>query len=405
MSNHASATPSSGDRRSLSILTFTSLFPNSVDPTHGVFIQQRMKHVAALGHRITVVAPVPLAPPGSNFAKVPDIEQFEGLEVFHPRYPLLPKISMPFHGRLMAFGAGNLVRKLHRERHFDLLDAHYVYPDGFAGVKLAKSLALPAVVSARGSDINLFTTFATIRPQIESTLQNAAAIIAVSDGLKQKMVALGIPETRIQVIGNGVDAGNFRPQDRAESRRKLGLPADAPILVCVAGMVETKGHAILLEALASLQPKRPGIKLYCIGKGKLLQQLTEKSASLGLAENVTLTGSLPHDDLPYWFSAANFSCLISSREGCPNVVAESLACGCPIVGTDIPGINELVSNESLGLLTSRNPEAVAAALEKALSTSWDRGKIAASMRNRTWDDVAREVESVFLRSLNPTVRQ
>jgi glycosyltransferase involved in cell wall biosynthesis len=124
-----------------------------------------------------------------------------------------------------------------------------------------------------------------------------------------------------------------------------------------------------------------------------------------LANNVTFTGSLPHDDLPYWFSAANFSCLISSREGCPNVVAESLACGCPVVGTNIPGISELVSNESLGLLTSRNPGAVAAALNQALTASWDRTQIAASMQNRTWADVARQVESVFLRSLNPTVRQ
>jgi glycosyltransferase involved in cell wall biosynthesis len=399
MSNQASAKPTQDRERPLSILTFTSLFPNSVEPTHGVFIEQRMKHVAALGHRITVVAPVPLAPAGSNFGKVPDFEQFDGLEVHHPRYPLVPKISMPFHGMLMYFGVRALVRRLHAERHFDLLDAHYIYPDGFAGVKLAKLLGLPAVVSARGSDINLFTTFTTIRPQIKWTLQNAAAAIAVSDGLMRKMLELGIPPGKLQVIGNGVDADNFRPQDRAESRRKLSIPPDVPVLVCVAGLVETKGHAILLEAVASLKPKRPDLKLYCIGKGKLLQELTEKAANLGLSENVTFTGSLPHQDLPYWFSAADLSCLISSREGCPNAVAESLGCGCPVIGSDIPGIIELVSNESLGALTSRQPGAVAAAVELALATVWNRQKIAAAMQNRTWTDVAREVETVFYRVL------
>jgi glycosyltransferase involved in cell wall biosynthesis len=416
MSNQASAKPTQHpkltqeQRRPLSILTFTSLFPNSIDPTHGVFIEQRMKHVAALGHKVTVVAPVPLAPPGSAFAKVPRFEQIDGIDIYHSRYPLVPKVSMPFHGTLMRVGARGLVHHLHHEKRFDLVDAHYVYPDGFAGVKLANLLGLPSVVSARGSDINLFTTFATIRPQIQWTLQNAAATIAVSDGLKQKMLELGIEESKIQVIGNGVDAGNFRPQDRAESRRKLGIPPAAQVLVCVAGLVETKGHAILLEAVASLQSNRPDLRLYCIGKGKLLQQLTEKASSLGLtgngfAGNVTFTGSLPHDDLPYWFSAADLSCLISSREGCPNAVAESLACGCPVVGSDIPGISELVSNQWLGILTSREPSAVAAAIDQALATSWDRQKVAAAMQNRTWKNVAQEVEAVFYRALgSPKVK-
>ena len=395
--------PSHENGRPLNILTFTSLFPNAVSPTHGVFILQRIANLAQLGHRVTVVAPVPYVPSflgrWKQTSAIPRQEEIAGLEVHHPRYALIPKVSMPFHGRLIYAGATRLVERLHKERKFDLVDAHYVYPDGFAGVKLAQHLGIPSVVSARGTDINLFPTFRTIRPQIKWTLDQARQVVAVSKGLKQKVVELGIPLEKLRVIGNGIDPAKFRPQDRVESRARLGIPSDAQVAICVAGLVGAKGHSYLLEAAALLAKKLPKLRMYFVGKGVLLQQLREKSLALGIVDRLQFAGSRPHDELQYWFSAADVSCLISLREGCPNVVAESLACGCPVIGSDIPGIKELVCNEQLGILVQRNSSAVAKSLESAFAKKWDRKAISDSMAGKTWTDVARQVETVFLQAL------
>ena len=225
-------------------------------------------------------------------------------------------------------------------------------------------------------------------------------MIAVSQGLKEKILELGVPADEVVIIGNGIDSDRFRPQDRAESRKRLNLAQEDEIAVCVAGLVESKGHAFLIDAIAALSDRHPRLKLYAIGKGKLNQQLTEKAKTAGVSERAVFVGPIPHQELQYWFSAADVSCLISQREGCPNAVAESLACGCPVIGSDIPGIKELVYNQQLGILVERNLRAVAEALATGISRKWDRQQIAASMAGRTWMDVARQVEKAFLGALS-----
>lgn len=165
----------------MQILTFTSLFPNSSDKTLGVFIYQRMAHVNRRpGNRVTVVAPVPYFPSWlkssrwSGMSGIPRMEQIGELTVFHPRYLLLPKISMYFHGLLMFLGSFLLVRKLHQQTRFDCIDGHYIYPDCFAAILMGKLLGVPVVASARGTDINLFPSFRLLRPMIRWTVKNTA---------------------------------------------------------------------------------------------------------------------------------------------------------------------------------------------------------------------------------------
>src|SRR5262249_6143391 len=157
---------------------------------------------------------------------------------YHPRYALLPGLLMPLHGLLMFVGSFLLVRRLHRQDRFDCIDAHYVYPDGFAAVLLGKMLGLPAIVSARGTDINVFPSFPAIRPIIFWTFRKAAGIIAGSTGLKNGMVDLGLPAEKIWVDPNGVDIKRFPALPRQEARRTLGLPKNGKIAVSVASLTE-----------------------------------------------------------------------------------------------------------------------------------------------------------------------
>jgi len=382
------------------ILTFTSLFPNAGQPLLGVFVQQRMSHFAKRpGNSVTVVAPVPYFPswwPSARwkkFGRVPGEENIGGLIVHHPRYLMLPGVSMPLQGYSMFSASLSLVRRLHRETPFDCIDAHYVYPDGFAAVKLGKRLGIPVIVSARGTDMNLFPSFALIRPMIRWTLENAAGTIGVCETLKDEMIALGAAENRSIAIGNGIDLERFTPVDRQEARHRLGIPADSQVIVSVGALIPRKGYHLLIPAFAELARKNPNLRLYIVGEGESRSQLENLARENGVPELVSLVGSKPNDELKYWFSAADVSCLASSREGWANVLLESLACGTPVVATRVWGAPEVINSPQLGILVDQTVESIKEGLKVALEKQWDYGILIRYASSRTWDVVAEEVEN------------
>jgi teichuronic acid biosynthesis glycosyltransferase TuaC len=380
------------------ILTFTTLFPNPAEPTLGVFIYQRMAHVIRRpGTEVRVVAPVPYVPrwlPLRRFRRMSEIpyeEQKGGLVIYHPRYLLVPKLSMPFHGLLIFLGSFRRLQQLKREMSFECIDGHYIYPDGFAAVLLGKTLHVPVILSARGTDINLFPTFRTIRPMIRWSLSRARGLIAVCGALKQAMVDLGVAPEKVSVIGNGVDLERFRPVERTEARQRLGLPEDGMILVAVGGLIPRKGYHHLIRAFA--QNVKQGLKplLYIVGEGESRAELEKLAQDCRVSDLVQLVGSRPNDELRYWFSAADVSCLTSSREGWPNVLLESMACGTPVVATGVWGTPEVVVSPQLGVIVEQTPESIANGLAVALRKKWDRVAIRRYAESRTWDDVAVEV--------------
>jgi teichuronic acid biosynthesis glycosyltransferase TuaC len=386
----------------LRILTFTELFPNSFDPNYGIFIYQRSVHLAKRpGIEVIVVAPVPYFPrwwKTSRWRKSSDLpseERIGGLEVHHPRYFLLPKIWMPFHALTMFLGCRKRVAELNKRASIDCIDAHFVYPDGLAAILLGKALRVPVCVSARGTDINVYPSFRLIQPMIRWTLSRASALIAVSAALKKGIVALGAKSEKIHLIPNGVDPERFTPVGREQARRKLGLPLDGPIVVSVGALIPSKGHSRLIRAFAQIAPQHPTLQLYVLGEGPLHSDLETLVRQLGLQDSVHLLGKQPNNELPQWFCAAEASCLISEREGWPNVVTESLACGTPVVATRAGGIPEIVQSSDLGILVDNSIESVASGIELALTRKWDRRKISRQAGARTWDTVAAEVEAVL----------
>jgi teichuronic acid biosynthesis glycosyltransferase TuaC len=393
------------------ILTFTSLFPNAADKTFGVFIYQRMAHVNRRpGNQVHVVAPVPYFPAwlrsvrwGAT-ARIPKVEQIGELTVYHPRYLLLPKVSMAIHGILIFLGCYRLVRRLHKRIGFDLIDAHYVYPDGFAAVLMGRLLRVPVTVSARGTDINLFPAFRLVRPMIRWTVQNAAGSIGVCRALADEMIAVGAPPDRVTVIGNGVDLSRFQPVEQGEARRKLDIPTDARVIVAVGALVPRKGFQFLIPAVAAIAARHPELKTYIVGKGNPaeLQELCRKHQ---VEDRVFLVGSRPNEELNLWYSAADLSCLVSSREGWPNVVLESLACGTPVVATGLWGVPEILVSPELGIMVAQEIQSIAEGLDRALDRSWDREAILRYARTRTWDVVAQEVEQYLAQISQRAVRE
>lgn len=352
----------------LRILSFTTLYPNAVRPQHGIFVEQRLRHLLASGEaKARVVAPVPWFPfkfPAfrrySDFAAVPAHEVRHGIEVDHPRYPVIPWVGMTAAPSLMTWSVMAHVKRLHARHRFDLIDAHYFYPDGVAAVRLGRRLGLPVVITARGSDINLIPQYRHARRLITSSARQASALITVSEALKEKLAALDVPATRITTLRNGVDLDRFRPLERAPLRKKLGL--EGTVLLSVGHLAHLKGHDLVLEALRSL----PGATLVVIGEGPLKAALRRQAKRKGIAERVHFWGAVSHDHLVEYYNAADVLVLASSREGMPNVVLESLACGTPVVATNVGGIPEVIAAPAAGRIVQRRDSADIADAVKAL---------------------------------------
>lgn len=306
---------------------------------------------------------------------------------------------MPFHALLMFLGCIACVRRLNRVARIDCIDAHFVYPDGLVSVLLGKILGVPVTVSARGTDINLFPSFKLIRPMIRWTLLQADGVIAVSDALKEAMVRLGANPHKIHVIPNGINAALFQPMDREEAKRNLNLPPQGPLLVSVGALIRPKGHLTLIRAFATIAPRHPELRLYILGEGPLRSELESLVRDLNLQDRVRLPGKRPNEELPQWFNAADVSLLVSEREGWPNVLTESLACGTPVVATRVGGVPEILHSPELGIVVEQTVSSVADGIERALLKKWDREAISKQTRTRTWATVARELETLFSEQL------
>ncbi len=292
----------------------------------------------------------------------------------------------------MFLGTFTLVRRLHRKMKFDCIDAHYVYPDGLAATLLARLLKIPVIISARGTDINHFPKFRMIRPMIRWTLKQSDGLVGVCTALKDAMVEIGAQPAKVQVIGNGVDLQRFAPIDRAAARRKLGISEEGKIVVSVGSLIPRKGFQYLIPAFAKVAPRHPGLQLYLVGEGNFRRELEGVVSKSGMQGRIHLVGNRANEELALWYSAAEVSCLVSSREGWPNVLLESMACGTPVVATRVWGVPEIIVSSELGIMVEQNTEEIANGLERALQTQWDRTTLVQHARTRTWEVVAEEVE-------------
>jgi glycosyltransferase involved in cell wall biosynthesis len=396
----------------LRILTLTSLFPNGVDPLFGVFIKERVRQMAKR-HDLRVVAPVPFFPrirwPGRWYrhSLVRSQERIDGMEVYHPRYFLPPRVGMAFYGLFYFFSIWPFLKRMHRRYPFDLIDAHYVYPDGLAAVMVSKVFKKPVVLSARGSDINLFITFPLIRRWIIYTLHRSDHIVAVSGALKKTMVEIGIDDKKISVVPNGIDPDTFRPISQSRARSLLQLPPRGKMLLSVGNLLPTKGFQYIIEAFASIgrAPEGRHMRLYIVGQGPYRAELEKQIERLDLRSRVFLIGPIPHQQLYRWYNAADLFCLASVREGWPNVVMEALACGLPVVATAVGGVPEILTSQEDGLLIdaprdSRFAQQLGTTILTALRKRWSREKIARRRRDNTWQSVARRMEEIFRQTLS-----
>lgn len=377
------------------VVVFSTLFPNPAQPQAGVFIRERMFRVGQ--HLpLAVVAPVPWFPLQGVLRRwrphfrpeVPRREIQSGVEVFHPRFFSVPGVFKRLDGFFLALGSLATLRRLYRAGRLDVLDAHFGYPDGYAATRLGRWLGVPVTITLRGTETRHAAT-PGLGPRLVAALQGARRIFAVSASLKAVAVKLGIPEAKIRVVGNGVDTARFHPLPREEARARLGLPVDVPVLVTVGGLTERKGFHRVMALLPDLRQRFPGLCYLVVGgasaEGDWGPRLREQVRALGLEDAVRFLGPVAPEDLKWVLGAADVFVLATRNEGWANVILEAMACGLPVVATDVGGNREVVCRPELGsVVPFGDPDALQGALVHALETDWSVAALTAHAQANDW---------------------
>lgn len=383
-------------------LLFSTLYPSDVRPIHGIFVETRLRELLKSGQVDTrVIAPIPWFPfkgkhfgEYGKFAATPKFEHRNGIDVYHPRYFLPPHIGMNIAPYTLAMAALPVIRTLMRDGFdFDVIDAHYYYPDGVAAGYIARKLGKPFVVTARGTDLNLIPNYPWPRKHILETAQNAAASIGVCKALMDTLAKLGSDPAKLHVFRNGVDLERFAIEPRDTARAQLGLPQERRHLLSVGHLIDRKGHHLAIEALPLLPQD---IDLTIVGTGPELTALEKLAAKLGVTPRVRFVGMIPQEKLKYWYSAADVTLLCSSREGWANVLLESMACGTPVVATNIWGTPEVVSTPDVGrLMHERSATALAEAVNALFADYPDRNKVRHHAEGFSWEQTTQDQLCLF----------
>ncbi len=379
----------------IDLVVFSTLFPSAVRPGAGLFIRERMFRVAR-ERPLAVVSPQPWFPGQALIRRVrpgyrpqaPALEIQQGIRVYHPRFLSVPGLLRRLDGLSMALASFFLLRRLKRQGA-RLIDAHFAYPDGEAATRLGRWLGLPVTVTLRGTEVP-HSRNPVLRPRLMRVLQAAARVFSVSDSLRQLALELGAAPDKTEVVGNGVDTALFHPVERAAARARYGLQGHARVLISVGGLVERKGMHRVIDCLPALLARMPDLHYLIVGgaspEGDLRAELEAQTARLGLAGRVHFLGALPPDELKWPLSAADVFVLATRNEGWANVFLEAMACGLPVVTTDVGGNREVVCHDDLGTVVPfGDAAALQQALERALEKTWDRAAIAAHAQANQWD--------------------
>jgi glycosyltransferase involved in cell wall biosynthesis len=388
----------------LKVLMLTRLFPSQAFPSFGTFCLERAKALSAHAD-VRVMVPTPYYPPwlpGKPEWKKWTLVEHDGIvpqciQVTYPRYGSIPGTATWFQGVAMAHSVRRELTSLYGGWQPDVVDAHFAFPDGYAGVKLAQAIGVPSVVTCHGSDLRQYPAIPIAGGMTRWTLRHADRVISVSTDLLRRSTELGCPTGRTVFLTNGVDPDKFTVRNKADCRQQLGLPLNRKIAVQVAALVDVKDQSLGLHALADIRKKgqTPPL-LVLVGDGPNRQRLQNEITQLGLTQDVILAGQRPHAEVAVWMGAADWLLLTSSSEGWPTVYFEAMACGRPVITSNVSSAKDAICQSAYGTVVEpRTPQAFAQAMLDAAQCDFAPSTLRAYAEGNSWQLWAQRAMSIF----------
>jgi len=282
-----------------------------------------------------------------------------------PEIKYCPYFYIPKFGRRLvpAFQCFSLLFFLPwiKKQQFSAVLASWGFPDAVAVSMLNKFLNLPFFAKVHGTDVNENTQFPARSRLMKKWLNKAKAVFCASEALANVLERKGVNKPKLSVNYNGVNPSVFYPIQEKPHQQHF---------VFVGSLIATKGCNELLSAFIQVKQKFPEMELDIVGEGPMQSALAEKINQHGLVNCVRLRGSVPLPKVAEYIRQANVLVLPSYREGVPNVLLESFACGTPVISTKIGGIPEVVSKDVGLLIDAANELQLVNAMEESLKITW-----------------------------------
>ncbi len=384
----------------LHILTLSTLFPNAGAPNFGIFVERQTAELAGrTATSLTVINPIGIPPWPLNkigqyraLNALPEHEEWHGLDIYRPRFKLIPKIGGAGNPRRIADALLPLIKELHEKAPFDVIDAEFFYPDGPAAMRLAAALGISFTIKARGADIHHWSSDPKCRDQILQAARKATALLAVSEALKQDMIALGMDGGKITVHYTGLDQNKFIPVDRNAAKRALRV--SGPLFITTGALIKRKNQDLVIRAMASF----PDAQLVLAGKGEEEQNYRTLAKQLGISDRIRFLGSVPHDQLPQLTAAADIAILVSKSEGLANAWVEALACGTPVIISEAGGARELVTSPVTGRIVDQNVEAIITAIKAILKQPPEQEMVRSSVNRFSWKNNGDQLRTILAKA-------
>jgi teichuronic acid biosynthesis glycosyltransferase TuaC len=373
------------------ILAISHLFPNLKEKRYGIFVARQLSEISRLGAEITVIVPRIWCPGllrhfdrWKNYDHNCPLCRFEGIETISVPYLRLPGNFYNRWSGPVAFGAmKSKALELHKSKKFDVIYATDFFPDGDAAVRLAKYLKLPAACLGIGVDVNI-TAFSskTIYRHFVRTAKALDGTLACGQSVAERIKAV-TGKNPLCVYGV-LDLDEFSPvPDKIPERKELNLPPDKTIALYAGYLTKRKGVYDLLEAIYRVQKKCPDILPVICGSGPEETAMSRLIHKKGMEHSVHMAGEIEPEQMKKWMQASDLFVLASHTEGMPNVVAEAMACGLPVVTTAVGGLPEAVGDcDGAILVPPENIEELEKAILKVISSNQLRRHMQTAARKK-----------------------
>ena len=335
------------------ILVISGNYPSKYNPVYGIFVYNLIQQFAKKGHQVTVISPSSI-----NAILSPKTNSFYGEElckVFRPKFMSFSNKDI-FGINTYRFGEWGQIRAVKKVVHeqeleFDLVYAHFL-SSGLIAVRALSSYNKPIVV-AEGELRNIELRKAFYKPNhYNKIISRINGFVAVSPQIKEKLISVGVVKSKILVKPNAVDFGLFYKRHKLKMRKKHKLPLDKKLIIFVGRFVHDKGPLRLLQAVENLQ----NVGLIFAGSG--VQNVN--------GDKIVFKGKVSRDIIPELMSAADLFVLPTLHEGSCNAIVEAMACGLPIVSSDIPEIRVQCAPDFSILVDPLNVTAIKDAISRIL---------------------------------------
>jgi teichuronic acid biosynthesis glycosyltransferase TuaC len=392
----------------MKVLVLSHMYPSTANEVSGIFVHEQVKALVEKGVDVRVVSPVPWAPFPINqmtqkwkaYSRIPVQSVWDGIKVSYPRYLAFPKgWFFASSGKRMYHGIRKVVAEIYREFPFDLIHAHVVLPDGYAGAILSEDFGCPLVVTIHGQDLqHTIHRGPRCKEALSYALRKASRVIVVSHKLERLMERFFPSEKgKVVTIPNGIN-----PEEISAA---IAMPylenTEGPLIVSVSNLVKTKGVDLNILAVHHLSYKYPLVRYLVVGDGPEATTLRELVRRLDLEERVRFVGRVPHQQALKYIASCDIFSLPSWSEGFGIVYLEAMACSKPVVGCKGEGLEDFVEHGVTGVLVEpKSVDSLVEALDFLLSHPDEAkamGKRAREvvLANYTWEKNAEKTIAVY----------